>query len=863
MGGPNVIPRNVHPVQAGSPPRRAPAPVPLLPATVGLLIGIALADYTQADPLRVALLVGAGLAITLLVALTMARRIRGASVWLPSRSLTSGCVVAIFAAVGVERYVAVTALPVHHVTHIATDEPTLTRLQAIVRSEPRAIVSEQRNAFVAFPSTPRVGFLAQAQALTAAGGSTPLTGLIDVTVATDQLDLATGATVELSGELERPSPPMNPGEVDWRRWNALRGVHARLRVRDDAHCRVLKPARRNWRDSLTWQTPDSEAIDTETSDETARRLLDVVVLGRRSEAGRELNRRFAEAGVAHYLAASGFHVGVVAGAAWLLGRAVLRSRRSAAVVVAGVLLLYAFIADPNAPVLRAASMGLLAVVAVFLNRPMSIVNWLALAASGIVLWTPLALFQPSFQLSFVVVAALLAVTPLVLRFRWRDEWRDMSETRDVHGYAALARRRARQWVSGAAVVSVVAWLASAPLSLWHFGAISWFGALNSILLAPLVAVLAPLGLAATLLRTIVPPAAPVADLVVPLAEVLVSAAAGLQSLGGYARMAPPPVWLLVATYALAAVAVALLRRWRTPGGSDANAPVRARLVWLTLGVSLTTIGGLWGGWLLTPGVGARAGLELYVLSVGDGQAVIARGANGNVVVCDAGARANRDAGEVVLDALRDLRWSTPRAVFATAARAEQLSGLPTILTQTPAATLYAGPSFPMAYRAAAPTVRRFLRLAQRELDSVRLLAQDRSVRIDGFDVRAIVPHAEYDDAQASLPLLLEVEGRGVLLVGKPSRRSLETLVDAWPPSEFDIAAVVIASPTQADRAALRELLQTVESDAVIVSSRRDRPVLTREDVPKEASLWHTGSHGAIRLSVFAEGDMSISRFRGG
>ena len=105
------------------------------------------------------------------------------------------------------------------------------------------------------------------------------------------------------------------------------------------------------------------------ADESCR-LLDVMVLGQRTTADRAAQRGLSPPGGLHFLAVSGFNVAVLAGAAWLVVRRVLRrGRRAAALTTLMLTLLFALVAEPNAPILRATICVVVAALAEMTERP--------------------------------------------------------------------------------------------------------------------------------------------------------------------------------------------------------------------------------------------------------------------------------------------------------------------------------------------------------------------------------------------------------------------------------------------------------------------------------------------------------------
>lgn len=119
---------------------------------------------------------------------------------------------------------------------------------------------------------------------------------------------------------------------------------------------------------------------------------------------------FRGAGMAHVLALSGFHAGVVALLAMWLTRPMLlgrSGRRLRVVVVLCAVWGFAWLGGMSASLMRASVMISLLLVSRCIGRYSSPVNSLAVAAIVILLWRPSALYDVGFQLSFAAVAGIL------------------------------------------------------------------------------------------------------------------------------------------------------------------------------------------------------------------------------------------------------------------------------------------------------------------------------------------------------------------------------------------------------------------------------------------------------------------------
>ncbi|MEG2614323.1 MAG: ComEC/Rec2 family competence protein, partial [Alistipes sp.] len=206
--------------------------------------------------------------------------------------------------------------------------------------------------------------------------------------------------------------------------------------------------------------------------EKAQALCAAMAVGDRSGLTPELRRAYARSGTSHLLAVSGLHVGIV----FLLVNALLwwlpslrrgHLWRNAAAIA--LIWLYALTAGLSPSVIRAALMFSalqlsLASASVYVSG-----NVLAATAFAMLLFRPAYLFDISFQLSFIAVAAILAwAVPL--------------------GSALHSRFRGINALTDLLVVGVVAATATAPLVAHTFGIVSLIGVAANLLVIPLASV---------------------------------------------------------------------------------------------------------------------------------------------------------------------------------------------------------------------------------------------------------------------------------------------------------------------------------------------------------------------------------------
>ncbi|MEQ9199283.1 MAG: ComEC/Rec2 family competence protein [Rhodospirillales bacterium] len=197
-------------------------------------------------------------------------------------------------------------------------------------------------------------------------------------------------------------------------------------------------------------------------------------------------------GLAHLLAISGLHIGLVAGMTFFVLRAVMALsafitlrypiKKLAAAAALPVAFLYMLLAGATVPTQRAFIMTAIVLLAVLADRRAISLRLVAIAAIGILLTTPYALTGASFQMSFAAVTLIIAVYEQASdRFRSRfHSGRDMSLIRQ-------SASRVASTLGTTLISTLAAGIATAPFAAYHFGQFALYGLLANILAVPLAA----------------------------------------------------------------------------------------------------------------------------------------------------------------------------------------------------------------------------------------------------------------------------------------------------------------------------------------------------------------------------------------
>lgn len=126
---------------------------------------------------------------------------------------------------------------------------------------------------------------------------------------------------------------------------------------------------------------------------------DAPLRGNYNDIPEEVMTSFSATGIIHILSVSGSHVALLFGFLYLLGRWLSAPRRLVILPAILLVLFYAVLSGLVPPVIRAAVMGILSVVGIFLDRERATLNLLGAAVFGMLLWDPYYVYDVSFQLS--------------------------------------------------------------------------------------------------------------------------------------------------------------------------------------------------------------------------------------------------------------------------------------------------------------------------------------------------------------------------------------------------------------------------------------------------------------------------------
>lgn len=315
---------------------------------------------------------------------------------------------------------------------------------------------------------------------------------VRLTVRTDMpANLPAGSIVEVDAIVAKPPGPIVPGGFDFARYSRFQGIAAQ-----GFAVSTLKPV------GQAAENPTLSTIVENQRTNLSNRILDTLkqpvggvavalITGQRQYLDQDTAIIIRDAGLAHLLAISGLHMGLITGAAFFVFEILFAAipslalrvppRKLAAVAAWGMAVVYLALSGASTSTIRAFIMVSIGILAVLTDRRVISLRSVAVAAGAILILTPEAILASGFQMSFAAtIAIIVAYDHITLR-------------RKAAGFKGK-KVSERSWASRLALyffgvlgTSLVAQLAVGPIALFHFQAISVAGVAANLIAIPVVA----------------------------------------------------------------------------------------------------------------------------------------------------------------------------------------------------------------------------------------------------------------------------------------------------------------------------------------------------------------------------------------
>lgn len=575
-------------------------------------------------------------------------------------------------------------------------------------------------------------------------------------------------------------------------------------------------------------------------------ILSAMLFGDRTRLQHNLRTAFERTGSFHLLVVSGLHITILIGLIFWLARKMRFGPGMATLAAIALAIPYAFLTGFAPPVQRALWLSAVYLVSRLIFRERAALNAIGIAALGVLILRPAALFDTSFQMTFLAVLVIAgvalpitdtAVAPYLRGLRLprqlsldpflppRVAQMRVSLRMLVYGLRPLTGTRmawalpfsTARWAlrfTEALIIALLVELAMILPMAMNFHRITLAALPANLLGLPLLGLLLPLAMLTFLIGCISPVVA--APLAVMTAAVLHAVSwlihfFGKLSIAGL-RTPDPPLWavlLFAGLWMLALWTVRISQRWKL------------------ITVAAVTIASLLVLYpappLLHKGV-----LEVTAIDVGQGDSLLVVTPDGRTLLVDAGgpiggersATSQFDIGEdVVSQYLWHRRIRRLDAVALTHAHSDHMGGMPAILRNFHPLTFWVGHNPPI------PDYEALLTLAAQEKIPVRAMAAGMVFPFGETRVRVLAPAADYHPGDRasnddSLVMRIRYDKTAVLLEGDAEAPVEQEMVSSGEPLN---AGLLKVGHHGSSTSTTPPFLAAVHPEYAIISAGRHNP----------------------------------------
>ncbi|GAW93464.1 DNA internalization-related competence protein ComEC/Rec2 [Calderihabitans maritimus] len=638
-----------------------------------------------------------------------------------------------------------------------------------------------------------------------------------------------GDVLEVRGNLSLPPEARNPGEFSYRSYLRRHGIYTQLKVYGSNGVR--------WKGNrvgnpLIWEALKAKGrvvtFLTEHLPPQQARILRAVLFGDKEVLEDGEQERFLRAGVMHIFAVSGLHVGFLVALVLGVSGALRLNRGTTLGLVFLACLFYGALTGFAPSVVRASIMAVVGVAAYYFGRERDFYSSLALAAFILLIYNPLLLYDPGFQLSFIATWGIVYFYPLVDGMLvWFPSW--------------------RRWL----VVPIAAQLAVLPLSGYYFNTVSLVGLAANLVAASLVGIIVNLGLVVFILVFLFPFLAEVlAYSAGALAELLETTVNFLSEIPGAAlKVATPEPWSVAAYFILLVAGREIwqhrhyeqFKRWWEENRQKVVTSIATLLL---LSVMLLVL------WETRPG-----SLQLVFLDVGQGDAIYIKTPSGKHILVDGGGSSSSmgfEVGEqIVVPFLVRQGIKKLDLVVNTHPHRDHLEGLLAVAREFPISLVVMPPVEPNE------ELEEFLTLLNSREIRYNFVRRGDRIEIDPLlTIEVLHPSHRPEEFREnlnnySLVLKISYGDKSVLLTGDIEQEAMVEMLQR----QVDVEADIFKVSHHGSRFSLhKEFLERVSPEVAVISVGRNvfghpSPEILDYWRERQVPVFRTDLHGAVIIDV--------------
>lgn len=256
------------------------------------------------------------------------------------------------------------------------------------------------------------------------------TGTLMITIKdSSALRLTYGDELLIPGKFSPIDPPFNPAEFNYKKYLA----HQNIYYQDFLYPGQYRLVQSNTgnpfiANALALRRQMVQKLKQQLHDPNAIAVASTLILGYKADLSEDVLQAYSKTGTIHVLSVSGAHVAII----WALLAFMLlflnrfkHGRLIKAVIIIPIIWYYAMLTGFSPAVCRAAVMISTVIIGKTYNRYINNLNILAISAFILLLYNPLLITDVGFQLSYLAVAGLVVLQPVVYAwFTFDNKWVD-------------------------------------------------------------------------------------------------------------------------------------------------------------------------------------------------------------------------------------------------------------------------------------------------------------------------------------------------------------------------------------------------------------------------------------------------------
>lgn len=463
-----------------------------------------------------------------------------------------------------------------------------------------------------------------------------------------------GDLTEVRGIIELPQGKRNPGGFDYRLYLKKNGITVLMNV-NGYSVRIIKSNADNYADKVVRMTRERiTQIFFNSMPKNDADFISSVILGQYN-IEEDVLSSFRVTGLTHIIAVSGFNFGILT-LFMMFVLNILHIRRYSPFVIIPLLLIYTFITGAPPSAVRAVIMACMALIAASIGRENNPINAISFAATMILFFNPLMLFDIGFQLSFIATLSILLLY------------------KPIKGIINIKSEKMKEALS----VTLAAQIGTIPIIIYFFHNISIISLLPNILIVPIVSVAVVLGFLSAILGLIYMPLSIPLNLInIPVVEIVLHLTRIFSQIPHASiSVSQPPVYMMLCYYAVLILLTSNLSR-------KIKISVVSTMLFLLMAVFAINS--------FTP-----KNLEIIFLDVGQGDSTFLMTPDGKSILIDGGGRpeygnSSFDVGQDILMPFLLYKNATSLdAVFISHTDYDHVGGILSILNDVDVKRIFIG-----------------------------------------------------------------------------------------------------------------------------------------------------------------------------